>query len=250
MTGAYGSDIEKRAGSCAVPFEETYFEGYGSAGGCYEQQRDNPTFAKRIRELAALGTTGGRFLDIGCAYGFFMEVAERSGFRTYGIDISQHALHKARRYTQGPLLCLDVSRHPLPFVSDSFDVITYMNTLEHLESYVASVREVFRALSPGGLVHIYVPAHGRWFTDATHINYFTVDSLRFVLERIGFEIVKLGEERGPWSRVFAGLRLVFRGNTNFNYVPKGLGSFIACYARKPAGPEVDHRGQDREVVRR
>lgn len=217
-----------------MPFEHEYFEDYGSTSQRYEQQRDNPTFAKRIRELGALGVTGGRFLDIGCAYGFFVTLAEKSGFRGYGIDISRHALQEAQRYTQGLLLCLDVSRHPLPFANNCFDVITYMNTLEHLENYHASLRETLRTLKPGGLVHIYVPTHGRWFGDNTHINYFTLDSLRFVLERVGFEVTKIGEERGRWSRIFAGLRLISKGNTNFNYVPVGFGSFIACYARKPA----------------
>jgi SAM-dependent methyltransferase len=216
-----------------MSFEQAYFEEYSSAGRCYEQQRDNPTFAKRIRELAALGVKGGRFLDIGCAFGFFMALAEKSGFRTYGIDISRYALQEARRYTEGFLLCLDVSHDPLPFASNCFDAITYMNTLEHLENYHTSLREALRTLRPGGFVHIFVPVRGRWLTDHTHINYFTLDSLCLVLKRIGFEIVKIGEERGRWSRVFAGLRLIFKGNTDFNYVPARLGSFIACYARKP-----------------
>jgi SAM-dependent methyltransferase len=222
-----------------MSFEQNYFEKYGSASQCYEQQRDNPTFAKRIRELAALGVTRGRFLDIGCAYGFFIALAEKSGFQGYGIDISRYALQEARRYTRGLLLCLNVSRHPLPFANNCFDVITYMNTLEHLENYHASLREALRTLKPGGLTHIHVPIRGRWFTDDTHVNYFTLDSLRLVLERIGFEIVRMGEERGRWTRIFAGLRLILKGNTNFNYVPAGLGSFIACYARKPTNREGD-----------
>ncbi len=220
-----------------MSFEQDYFGEYGSASGCYEQQRDNPTFAKRLQELGALGVTEGRFLDIGCAYGFFMALAEKSGFQSYGIDISRHALREARRYTQGLLLRLDISRHPLPFASNCFNVITYMNTLEHLENYHASLCEALRTLKLGGLFHIYVPIYGRWLSDDTHINYFTSNSLRFVLERIGFEIVKMGEERGRWSRIFAGLRLIFKGNTNFNYVPERWGSFLACYAqkRRPGG---------------
>lgn len=220
-----------------MSYEQEYFKEYGSVGQSYEQQQDNPTFVKRIRELGALGITEGRFLDVGCAYGFFMALAEKAGFQSYGIDISRYALQEACHYTRGLLLCLDVSRHPLPFASNCFDVITYMNTLEHLENYHASLREALRTLKPGGLVHIYAPVHSRWFTDDTHINYFTLDSLRFVLEQTGFEIAKMGEERGRWSRIFAGLRLIFKGNTNFNYVPAGLGSFIACYARKPVNRE-------------
>ena len=182
-----------------MPYEQDYFAEYGSAGESYDQQRHNPTFGKRIRELAALGITQGRFLDIGCAYGFFVALAEQSGFQGCGIDISPHALQEAQRNSQGLFLCLDVSRHPLPFGNDCFHVITYMNTLEHLESYAASLREALRTLKPGGLVHVYVPVRGRWLTDATHVNYFTLDSLRFVLEHMGFEIARIGEERGRWS---------------------------------------------------
>ena len=221
-----------------MPFGQDYFKKYGSVGQDYEQQQDSPTFAKRISELADLGVAGGRLLDVGYAYGFFMALADKSGFRTYGIDISSHALQEARRYTHGLLLYLDVSRCPLPFANNSLDVITYMNTLEHLQNYYASLCESLRVLKPGGVVHIYVPVYGRWCTDGTHINYFTLDSLHFVLERVGFEVIRMGEERGRWSPIFAGLRFIFRGNTNFNYVPTGLGSFIACYARKPANWEM------------
>ena len=94
-----GGTATPMLGGCAMSFEGGYFAEYGSAGRCYEQQRENPTFSKRIRELAALGVAGGNFLDIGCAYGFFVALAERSGFQGYGIDISRHALKEARRIT-------------------------------------------------------------------------------------------------------------------------------------------------------
>jgi len=214
-------------------FEQDYFEQYGSHDRGYVSQRENPSFAKRLHELAILGVVGGRLLDIGCAYGFFVAMAEHAGYQCYGVDISLHALSEARKHTQGRLLRLDASRDPLPFPSSSFDVVAYLNTLEHLENYHFSVREALRVLSPGGLVLVFVPLRRRWFTDDTHVNYFTLDSLRFVLERIGFEIVRIGEERGRWSPLFAGLRLLLRADTAFNHVPKGCGSFLACYARKP-----------------
>jgi SAM-dependent methyltransferase len=216
-----------------MAYTQDYFDQYGSASRSYDEQRNNPTFRKRIAELAALGITTGRFLDIGCAYGFLVGMAEESGFQGYGIDISWHAVRRAQAHIDGLALCLDVSRDPLPFASRSFDAVIFMNTLEHLPNYHASLREAIRVLKPGGLVHIYVPVRGRWMTDRTHINYFTVDSLGLVLRRLGFEIVRIGEERGRWSRLFAASRLVFRGNTNFNYVPTGLGSFISCFARRP-----------------
>ena len=88
-------------------YEKDYFGQYGTTGRSYCAQSENPTFAKRLRELKALGISSGRILDIGCAFGFFLAMAEASGFGVCGVDVSRHALREARRSTRGLLLWLD-----------------------------------------------------------------------------------------------------------------------------------------------
>lgn len=208
-----------------------YFSEYGGGEG-YEKQKNNPTFDKRLAELASLGYSTGKLLDLGCAFGFFLAKAEIEGFETFGVDIAEFAIEKARKNCKAKLFCLDISKEKLPFSSNFFNVLTMFDTLEHLENYYFALKEVHRVLKKGGVLHIHTPVGERWMVDPTHINYFPVKILKIILERLGFKILKLGEEGGKFQIPFGILRLVIRRNTCFNFVPSGTGSFVSCYAKK------------------
>lgn len=209
---------------------EDYFDNQFCGG--YESQADNPTYEKKAKEIIALGYKKGKVLDIGCAYGYFLRQFEMNGFTTYGIDISTHALKEAKKNCLAKLFMVDVSREKIPLDNVSIDVIVEMFLLEHLENYFHCLQETYRVLKKGGLLFIYLPTERRWFNDKTHINLFTLHSLRFILEKLRFRILKLGEEGGQWQIPLGLARLIFQGNTYFNFVPSGTGSFICCYAVK------------------
>jgi len=107
-----------------------------------------------------------------------------------------------------------------------------LNTLEHIPNYLHVLKEIRKSLSKNGLLLIFVPTGNRWLTDETHINYFTTKSLRFVLEQLGFQIIRIGEEGGKLQIPLGLLRFLLRGNANFNFVLEKTGSFISCYATK------------------
>jgi len=207
-----------------------YFKKYASGAG-YEKQKDNLTFDKRLRELASLEYKTGKLLDLGCAFGFFLAKAEKIGFETYGIDISKLAIKKATKNCKAKLYQLDISKEKLPFTANFFDVVTMFDTLEHLENYTFALKEIIRVLKKGGVLYIQSPSGKRWAVDPTHLNYFTDKILKLILERSGFEILKIGMESGKLRSLYRLIRLIFKGSTNFNFVPFG-GSFISCYAKK------------------
>lgn len=200
--------------------------------GGYEQQRTNPTFQKKINEFKELGYVHGKVLDIGCAYGYFLEHCENAGYETFGSDISELALKKAQEICIAKIFLRDIGKEKLPIENASMDIISMFNTLEHIENYPHAIRECLRILKKGGLLYIYVPTLSRWLTDETHLNYFTTKTLSFVLEKEGFEIIKIGEEGGKLRNIFGIIRLLLKGNTNFNFIPNGTGAFISCFARK------------------
>jgi SAM-dependent methyltransferase len=120
-----------------------------------------------------------RILDIGCSYGDFLELAEKKGMQTSGLDISEYALKKARKRVKGKLDIVDVERERLPFNNDSFDAVVVFDVIEHLKSSDFLFSEIFRVLVPKGLLFVTTPNHQGWFRefatrifpdDPTHVN--------------------------------------------------------------------------------
>jgi|SRR5450759_738422 len=97
----------------------------------------------------------GRWLDVGCGGGFFLKLCRDAGYEIAGVELARQA-----RQTANDLLSIDIAADPIEdckFASESFDVISLNNVLEHLPAPIRTLREVHRVLRPGGLVTISVP---------------------------------------------------------------------------------------------
>jgi len=95
----------------------------------YDRQTSNADVAAYLAWLAFPATTA---LDVGCATGFVVEALRELGIDASGIDVSAYAIEHAAAGARGRLRQGDL-RRGLPFASRSFDVVTALETLEHLE---------------------------------------------------------------------------------------------------------------------
>ena len=104
---------------------------------------------------------GAKILDAGCGTGGLLRRLAQwfPSFQLRGIDIAPLAVRLASERTLLPIV--EGSVTALPFADDSFDAITSIDVLYHLEHPSEALREFARCLRPGGLVVINVPAY-RW----------------------------------------------------------------------------------------
>jgi len=102
------------------------------------------------------GRTDLRILDVGCGTGLNMKYLAQYGAVT-GVDLSSTALQFSRQRGEKRLIKAPIEH--LPFADNTFDLVTAMDIIEHLDDDWAALREIARVLEPGGRVVILVPAY-------------------------------------------------------------------------------------------
>jgi 2-polyprenyl-3-methyl-5-hydroxy-6-metoxy-1,4-benzoquinol methylase len=154
-----------------------------------------------VRLLGRHGVAGGRVLDVGAGYGFFLAALEKAGYEAHGVEISHHAVEQARRRTRGQV-AEQGAEQPLPFPDDEFDAVTLLDVIEHLKNYKATLESCRRVLKPGGKLFVITlnghslarPLLGKrwaWYQDPTHVHMFTPRMLREGLEDAGLVVETL-----------------------------------------------------------
>ena len=179
-------------------FDESYF-----VGGTRSNYRDYAAVESSIdigfmpvvqRYADAVKRTRERpsSLDVGCAYGFYVERLAAAGFDAHGVDVSDYAVERAR--SRGVVNVQVANAGVLPFPDASFDFVTCIDVIEHVppEQSAAVAAEIHRVLRPAGVAFMATPnvltnpywnVYLREFVDLdeTHVNYQSVESLRSLL---------------------------------------------------------------------
>lgn len=111
-----------------------------------------------------LGTLEGKnILDVGCGEGGFVVALKEKNLKALGVDISRDALEIAhlqlayREHLGNPNIICQTDGHHLPFPDNSFDLITSIDTLEHIPNLEGFMREVQRTLRKGGYFYANTP---------------------------------------------------------------------------------------------
>jgi SAM-dependent methyltransferase len=134
----------------------------------------------------------GDVLDIGCGAGNMIHHLSRYG-RVKGVDVDARpvAMAQARGYDvrQGDPV------RGTGFPDSSFDLVTILDVIEHVDDDAALLREAYRVMRPGATLTISTPAF-QWlwsYNDVLngHLRRYTPGKLRERVERAGFRIKRL-----------------------------------------------------------
>ncbi len=109
----------------------------------------NPWIAQTIEQIKGPSQT---LLDIGCGAGLLSNYCAKLGHLVTGIDLSDSSLALAEKESKNPsTLYIKANAEALPFSDASFDVVSAMDLLEHVESPDLVIKEASRVLKPGGI---------------------------------------------------------------------------------------------------
>jgi ubiquinone/menaquinone biosynthesis C-methylase UbiE len=117
----------------------------------------------RLGKLQDENILRGRWLDFGCAEGSYTSAMVAMGADSaVGVDVSSERidLAKSRFQTNSNVGFCHTPDIRLPFGDSSFDGAFVNEVMEHVTDEVASVRELFRVLRPGGYLAVISPNRG------------------------------------------------------------------------------------------
>jgi SAM-dependent methyltransferase len=145
------------------------------------------SFMKRV--VTSLKLASPQILDVGCGTGANLELLATFG-PAQGVDVSPEALAFCRR--RGIADVKEGQAEALPYDDSSFDIVTALDVVEHLDDDVGGLKEMYRVLRPGGRALFFVPAFNfLWGVQddvSNHRRRYTLGEVREVVRRSGFEL--------------------------------------------------------------
>ena len=112
---------------------------------------------RRLKNIVSAGIRNGKILDIGCAYGPFLQAAKERGFSPTGLDVSSDAAAYVRDTLNIPAFTGDfLSFEPLE--EKGFDAVTLWYVLEHFPDPSAVLEKIRKILKPGGVLAFSTPS--------------------------------------------------------------------------------------------
>ena len=106
-------------------------------------------FIEYLEEIEKLSSVG-KIFDIGAATGFFLDLAMRRGWQTFGIEISDYAAQKAILKDHNVL----VGELKNFCINEKFDVLTMWDVMEHLSEVQHCMKKIKTILKDDGLLVI------------------------------------------------------------------------------------------------
>lgn len=186
--------------------DETIYGYHDYASERFLKQQDHQRIVDKI--VALLGGEDGRtridgqpdrLLDVGCGFGYLLDVAQDRGFAVEGIDYNRPAIDWIAGKYRFPAVCGDF----MAYEGAMCDVVTMMDVIEHLPQPLDALAKVASLTRPGGIFalstmdsdSIVSRLLGQRLEDfrrtREHLYFFNRKTIRASLERAGFEVLRI-----------------------------------------------------------
>jgi 2-polyprenyl-3-methyl-5-hydroxy-6-metoxy-1,4-benzoquinol methylase len=172
-------------------------------------------FENKLNQIERRVGRVGKLLDVGCSFGFFLDAARQRGWSVEGIDISSYAASCARARFNLSVQNAAVTEARYP--SQSFDVITMWEVIEHLPNPVQSLAYLKRFLKDDGIAVFGTPNVAsylamiqgkRWrnWEPPAHLLYFSPETMSRLFDRCNLKMLHY-ESAVPYEKYLRELKL-------------------------------------------
>ena len=174
-----------------VPYGSEYFATYEG------DEKRKTWYQSEHRRIVEMRPEGGRILDVGCGTGRFLQQFDER-WQKYGVDVSDFAIERSRAAG------ISVKDYDVAYdyPDETFDVIVFRGTIQHLEAPFAVLKKCTALLLKGGLMAFLSTPNSnsvcyKLFGDmpmlAPELNFYIPSSttLRQVLTNFGLNVVRV-----------------------------------------------------------
>ena len=209
-------------------FSQSYYtdvqkEAFERQAQAFEKDPSLEIYQLGLERMEALSDKGA-VLDVGVGFGSFLHLAKMRGWTASGVEISSYGTQQARAHG------LDVKEGTLRSFSwepESFDAVTFWDSIEHVESPREDLEQAFRLLKKGGLLLVTTDDYHclmAWLARLLHTltagrlsygvrrlyipynrSYFTAARFRQLIKDIGFDEIAFKKIEYPLQKIKANL---------------------------------------------
>lgn len=134
---------------------ETYSSGnYFDRYSCDQKGIKREKLFEYILNLIGKNKNNGRLLDVGTGCGFFLHTAQKRGWSVKGIEPSRQSAEFARSQHNLDVFCGTLQEYS---GDDQYDVITFINVLDHSAEPWREIKRAVDLLKPGGTLYLRFP---------------------------------------------------------------------------------------------
>jgi len=220
-----------------------YSEEYFVEGHYEEDVRRQRMYEIEIDEIVKNICRQGKFLDVGCAVGKFLNTLP-DAFEKWGTEFSEDAARIGREKYGLNIITGQVRNIKLP--EKYFDIIQMRGVLEHSQNPFEDLTSIRKALIDTGTLRIsQLPNIGsisaRLFKTkfnqvkpGEHLYYFTPASIRTMLRKTGFTVTKIYFPylKTPYCSLFNDFINMLKCFFNEIESPAFFGNMMIVYAKK------------------
>ena len=167
----------------------------------------NHEFSKLLDFIQSIGPTHGNLLEIGCAYGFFLELAN-ANYQVYGVEIVSEAVENCHSLGLERVRKGELTEEYIQAIG-GIDVVVMLDVIEHINDLDSCMNLVRKHMNPGAILVVTTGDWGsftakifgkkwRLIAPPFHLWYFNKKSMEKMGLRHGLKLVKLDH---PWKIV-------------------------------------------------
>jgi SAM-dependent methyltransferase len=164
------------------------------------------TYKKRMKLVSKWLPQPGRILDVGCAAGYFLRVAQQHGHDVHGVELSE-AISQAAIQSLGSDRVyngfLDDAVEARGWEPHSFDLITIWDVIEHVPDPQSLLDSILKLIKPGGKLLLETQnvesrlankLGKRWhhYKHDEHLYHFSPQTVERLLSDSGYKVLTCG----------------------------------------------------------